>query len=90
MIIREVKRTNLYTQAVVDYGLLLNRRNIMSKFGFSWSWKRALGISGATAAIARATDIIIVTDNELYFSVVPSKTAADSSSKKDCRKQSHI
>jgi hypothetical protein len=29
----------------------------MGKFGFSWSWKRALGISGARASIARKTGI---------------------------------
>lgn len=29
----------------------------MSKFGFSWSWKRALGISGARTSFARKTGV---------------------------------
>jgi len=29
----------------------------MGKFGFSWSWKRALGISGARASFARKTGV---------------------------------
>lgn len=29
----------------------------MKKYGFSFSWKRALGISGARASVARKTGI---------------------------------
>jgi len=36
---------------------LTDKNNIMKKFGFSFSWKRAIGISSAKQKFARTTGI---------------------------------